>query len=132
MRIILLVSCLVAAELCVGCAGVSTSSNAFLGSAHYPPSNPASVRILGQEPGGAGAERLGQVYIDVEGHPPREQLEQRLRVEAAKLGANAVYIVSDRLHVFPEVFSDFWWGPTETFQETRRDIVAVAVRLNAS
>jgi hypothetical protein len=90
------------------------------------------VRILGQEPGGAGAERLGQVYIDVEGHPPREQLEQRLRVEAAKLGANAVYIVSDRLHVFPEVFSDFWWGPTETFQETRRDIVAVAVRLNAS
>ncbi len=132
MRAIFLASCAGAALLCAGCASVSVTSDAFLGSPHYPPSNPASIRILGQAPGGPGAERLGQVFLDVQGRPPREQLEQRLRAEAAKLGANAVYVVSDRLHVFPQVFDDYWWGPSETFEETHRDIVAVAVRLSGT
>jgi len=133
MRLKLLISCMAAALLGAGCASVSSTGNAFLGSPRYAPTEPAGVQILSGEPAGSNqVVRLGQVFLDVQGRPPREELEQRLRTEAAKLGANAVYVVSDRLHIFPQVFSDFWTGPSQTFEETHRDIVAVAVRVKTS
>ena len=127
-RILLAMALGAAAALCGGCASISTQSNAFLGSPHYPPTTAASVKILMEEPK-QPMERLGQVFLSVEGQPKREDLERRLREEAARLGANAVFVVSDKLHVFPYVYWDPWWGPSGNFEETRRDIVGIAVRL---
>ena len=111
-----------------GCATINVQSNAYLGSPHYPPGNPANVRILPAEPK-EPLERLGQVFLSVDGSPSREELEKRLRAEAAKLGADAVYVTSDRMRIVPYVYWDPWWGPTGPFESSRRDIAAVAVKL---
>ena len=111
-----------------GCASVSSRTNAYLGTPHYPPTNPDSIQIMLSEPPGQ-KERLGEVVITVSGQPKREVIERKLREAAAGLGADTVFIIHDKMHIFPVVYGDWWWGPMGVTEEAYRKIVAVAVKL---
>jgi hypothetical protein len=117
---------LLALLLLAGCASISEYTKVYLGTPTYPPTNPAAIQILSAEPK-RPTERLGEIMLDVDGTPSRERLEHRLKAAAAKLGANAVFVVYDKIHVFPVVYVD-WWGPTTMGEDLRRNIVAVAVK----
>jgi hypothetical protein len=58
-------------------------------------------------------ERLGEILLDISVDPPAPMadIEQKLREEAAKWGANAVFVVRDRV------------VPGE-----RRNLIGVAIR----
>ena len=109
-----------------GCASIGEQNHPYLGAPRYPPVDPAAVRILPAEPN-QPKERLGEIFLTVEGNPNRDRLEHRLKKAAARLGADAVFVVYDKTHVFPLVSYD-WWGPWIT-EDPHRDIVAVAIKL---
>lgn len=111
-----------------GCASISERTNEYLGAPKFPPSDPSSVQILQGEPQQA-KERLGEIILTVDGKPKREELERRLREGAARLGADAVFIAYDKMHVFPVMHGDWWWGPTYVGEDSLRKIVGVAVKL---
>jgi hypothetical protein len=113
--------------LLAGCSTVYRRTHAYLGTPQYLPSNPATVRILQEEPK-QPKERLGEITLTVEGQPKREKIEQKLREGAAALGADAVFIVYDKIHVYPLVYYDWWWGPMGTTETSDRRIVGVAVK----
>jgi hypothetical protein len=80
-----------------GCNTVSTSSIRDPGSPTFPPSDPTKVEVVRAEPTRPHV-RLGEVRpvpfstsVDV------KTIETALRQEAAKLGADAVVVVEDRV-----------------------------------
>ena len=109
-----------------GCASITVQTHAYLGSPHLPPTDPASVPILAAEPPQPKV-RLGEVILSLDGNPPREQVEYRLKAEAAQLGADGVFIVSDRTHIIPIEYWDYW-GPAGYAEDWHRVIVGVAFR----
>jgi hypothetical protein len=115
-----------AAILLAGCATVSTQSRPYLGVPTFAPADPAKVQILAAEPKERHYDRLGEVILDISGNPSKDRMENKLKAAAAKLGAEAVFVVHDQMRVFPVVYVD-WWGPMYS-QETRRGIVAVAIK----
>ena len=110
-----------------GCVSVMVRAHAYLTAPTYPPTQPAEVRILPSEPN-QPKERLGEIILSTNDNPSRAVLEERLRKAAAKMGANAVFIVSDKTHFYPVVYYD-WWYPPWVYQQATRTIVAVAIRL---
>jgi hypothetical protein len=119
------ISLAVAGMLFVGCATISESSHAYLGSPQYPPTAPQSVTLLAATPK-EPVVRLGEVILSVDGNPSREKLEGRLKAGAARLGADGVYIASDQTHIYPLEYWDYW-GPT-TDEYWHRLIVGVAFK----
>ena len=121
---------LLAASLALcGCASISVNSKAYLGSPKYAASDPARVQILAAEPKQPN-DRLVEVMLSVDGSPSRGKLEQKLKQAAAKFGADAVFVVYDKTHVFPVVYVGWRGGPYGVSEEMRRDIVAVAIKYN--
>lgn len=60
----------------------------------YPPTDPSTILVLREEPS-APHDVLGQIVIEPETVLPMSKIEQMLRQEAARMGADAVVIVSD-------------------------------------
>jgi len=114
-----------AALLFGGCASVSENTHAYLGVPQYPPGNPAAVRILAAEPK-PPIDRLGEIILSIEGNPSRQKVENKLKMAAAKLGANGVYIASDKTHIYPLIYWDCW-GPV-TSEDWHRVVVGVAFK----
>lgn len=114
-----------AAVIFSGCASISENTHAYLGSPQLAPTNPDTVQVFMSEPK-QPKERLGEVILSVEGNPAREKLEHKLKVAAAKLGATGVFVVSDRTHIYPVTYLDYW-GP-ESNEYWHRLIVGVAFR----
>jgi hypothetical protein len=110
-----------------GCASVSVRSHAYLATPRYPPTAPDTVQILAAEPN-QPKDRLGEIILNVSGNPSRDMLENKLRKAAAALGANAVFISSDKTRIYPVVYYD-WWYPPWVYQDSVRNIIAVAIRL---
>jgi hypothetical protein len=123
----LLAAALTGLLLVTGCAGIDVHTKPYLTVPAYAPTPPATVQILAAEPN-VPKERLGEIMLSVSGQPSRADIEKRLREAAAKLGANAVFLVYDRTHIFPIVYQDWYWGYAGVSQEVRRDIVGVAIR----
>jgi hypothetical protein len=109
-----------------GCESIYEQTQAYLGAPHFAATAPASVQILTAEPS-QPKERLGEIRLSAEGNPTREELEARLKNAAARMGADAVFVVYDRMHIFPVVYYD-WWGPGWVNESGRRVIVAVAIK----
>jgi hypothetical protein len=109
-----------------GCAIVSEQTHAYFGAPTYPPTKPAAVQILPAEPS-RSHERLGEIILSVEGNPSREKVETKLKQAAAKLGADAVYVVYDKADLFPVIHYD-WWNAYWMTQDPHRYIVAVAIK----
>jgi hypothetical protein len=109
------------------CATVDGRSTPYIGAPHPPPSDPASIALL-HEPPAQPHDPLGEVVVDASTQPapPMEQIEGRLRGEAAKLGADAVVIVMDR--VVPIGFYAAGPGGPIVDTVTGRRVVGVAIK----
>ncbi len=110
------------------CASIDATTTEYVGVPHFPPGDPKVVQILRAEPA-QPLDRLGEIMIDasVDPAPPIEDVEQRLREEAAKLGASAVVIVFDRVQPVGVVVSGPYWAPAAS-PVTGRRLVGIAVR----
>jgi len=108
------------------CSSVSSSSERLIGGPAYPPTSPSSVLILRREPR-KPHERIGHVFVEPSGGPPVEEIENAIRTEAAKLGADAAVIVFDRTRRIGRVYQGPWWDRT-SYPVYGRKIVAVAIR----
>lgn len=109
-----------------GCSSIAVRTHEYLGAQKFAPTTPESVQILEKEPE-ANKTRLGEIIIAADGEPKRDAIEKRIRTAAAKLGADAVFIVYDRTHLFPVVYAD-GWGPTTVTQGSNRNVVGIAVK----
>jgi len=108
------------------CSTISVSSTRYLGVAQFAPTDPNSVEILRREPR-RPHEKLGEVYLEPSGSPPVAEMEQAIRREAAKLGADAAVLVYDRTKRIGTVYQGPWWARSSYAVYGRR-IVAVAIR----
>ena len=84
--------------LLAGCAYVEATTVPYVGVPKYEPVDPATVEVLAAEPK-ERHDRLGEVvlYASADPAPAPADIEKRFRDEAAKWGANAVYVVRDLL-----------------------------------
>ena len=90
--------------------------------------DPFAVKIVRTEPL-EPHERLGEVVIDmsITVPPPIEQVEARLAEESAKLGANGVVVVVDRVKPSEGYVTGTYWGrPMESV--TGRKTIGVAIK----
>ena len=80
------------------CAYVDAQTTQYVGVPRYPPTDPKTVQVLRGEPK-ERHDRLGEVMLDISVDPPApvDDIEGRLRQEAAKWGANAVYVARDTI-----------------------------------
>ena len=89
---------LLAALACTAasCAYVDATTTQYVGVPRFAPGDPAKVQVLPGEPA-QRHDRLGEILLDisVDPAPPVADIEERLREEAAKMGANAVYVIRD-------------------------------------
>ena len=100
----------------------------YVGVAHQPPGEAAKVEILRAEPT-RPHDRLGEVMVDAttDPAPPIEKVEERLRQEAATLGADAVVVVHDRIQPTAVYVTGGWW--TRSVQTvTGRKLIGVAIK----
>lgn len=111
---------------CVSCASVSSSSERMPGAPVFAPTSPGSVAILRREPR-KPHDRIGHVFIEPSGNPPVAEMEQAIRNEAGKLGADAAVIVFDRTRRIGRVYEGPWWD-RRSYPVYGRKIVAVAIR----
>jgi hypothetical protein len=114
------------ALLVVACSSVSVRTQPYLGVPRYAASDPAKVEILGKEPERL-KDRLGEIFLDVEGSPSRDEIEAKLRAAVAELGGDAAFIVFDQTRLFPVVYADPYYGTTVS-ETAIRGIVAVAIK----
>jgi hypothetical protein len=100
----------------------------YVGAPRFPPSDPASVQIVRIEPT-RPHERLGEIVVDTstEPAPPIAEVEEKLRTEAGKLGADAVVVVLDRIQPVGAYVSGPWWGRSVDVI-TGRKVVGMAIR----
>jgi hypothetical protein len=112
--------------LLAGCNTVSLRSSAYLGTPNFPPTDPASVEILQTAPTRPHI-RLGEITAEPSGNPTKEEIEKKLQVAAAKMGANAVVIVSDRTQIMGGVVTGGWYNRQFTTVQGRV-ITTVAIR----
>jgi hypothetical protein len=116
------------ASLLLGCATVEATTTQYVGAPRFPPTDPARVELLRGEPTRANA-RLGEITVDAstEPAPSVAEVEQKLRDEAGKLGADAVVVVYDRVQPVGAYLAGPWWGRSiETI--TGRKVVGVAIK----
>ncbi len=115
-----------AAMTLLACSTVSVSSTRYLGVPEFAPTDPSTVEILRHIPK-KPHEKLGEVFLQPSGHPPVPEMEQALRTEAAKLGADAAVVVYDRFKRIGTVIQGPWWARS-SYPVYGRTIVAVAIR----
>ena len=114
------------AGLATGCNTVSVQSKQYLGVPNYPPTDPASIQVLQTQPTAAHV-RLGEITLQPQGNPTKAQMEEKLRLAASRMGANAVVVVADQTMVFGAMVMGPWWGRTVS-PDVGRVIVGVAIR----
>lgn len=87
------------AFLAAACAYVDATTTQYVGVPRFQPTDPKTVQVLRAEPVQARYDRLGEILLDISVDPPADiaEVEQRLREEAAKWGANAVFVVRDQV-----------------------------------
>ena len=107
------------------CSTVSVSSIRYLGVPQFAPTDPNSVEITRHEPR-RPHEKLGEVYLEPSGSPSVAEMEQAIRTEAAKLGADAAVLVYDKTKRIGTVYQGPWWARSSYAVYGRR-IVAVAI-----
>ena len=130
-RIASLVSCTFALVSCASIdsfMGLEPTTTPYVSAPQLAPSDPAAVKVVRTEPL-EPHERLGEVVIDMSiTVPPKiEDVEALLVQESAKLGANAVVIVVDRVQPSDGyVTGDYWGRPMESV--TGRKTIGVAIK----
>lgn len=117
----------VGGALLAACATLDATTTAYVGAPHVAPTNPATVEILRTEPT-RPHDRLGEITVETstEPAPPITEVEDKVRTEAAQLGADATVVVYDRIQPVGAYVTGPWWGRSiDTI--TGRKLVAVAI-----
>jgi len=80
-----------------GCASVKSTISPYAGATHYSATDPVNVVILRTEPT-RPFDRIGEIALDAATNPaaPNTEVEERMRKDAAKMGADAVVVMLDR------------------------------------
>jgi hypothetical protein len=112
----------------VSCASIDATTTQYVGAKHSAPSDPSTVSILRTEPI-KPHERLGEITIDASVHPspPITDVEARLCKEAARIGAEAVVVVYDRVQPMGVYVSGGYWNRSTT-TITGHKLVGVAIK----
>jgi hypothetical protein len=109
-----------------GCHTVSTSLVPYVGVPKYPPSDPTKIEILQKEPT-RPHEKLGEVVASPDDGVPAQKIEEKLRSQAAKLGADAVVLTHDKMQVVGTRVWGPYWAPEST-AVSARVIVVIAIK----
>jgi hypothetical protein len=112
----------------VACAKMDVRTTEYVGAPRYQPVDPHSVQILRTEPT-VPHDRLGEVEVDAstDPAPPIVKVDEKLTAAAAKLGANAVVVVYDRVQpVAAHVTGPYWGRSIETV--SGRKVIGIAIR----
>ncbi len=111
-----------------GCSYYDSHTITYLGSPRPAPTDPGQVKIL-QSPPTRPHDRLGEIVVDASLDPPPDvaKVEDRFRREAAKLGADAVVVVSDRAETTGWWMTGPYWSPSVSNMQSRI-IVGVAIK----
>jgi hypothetical protein len=112
--------------LLFGCTYVSVDTRRYLAVPSYPPTDPSTVQIL-HSPPTRPHERLGEISLEPQGNPTVAEMEAKLRLAAASMGADAAVIVADRMMFMGSYETGPWWG-REAYAQYGRVIVAVAIK----
>jgi len=111
-----------------GCTSLSSRGLEYVGAPRFGPTDPAGIEILQAEPERAHVklgEAVGNAAVDPA--PSVEKIEARLRREAARMGADAVYLVHDRTEAVGAVAMGPWWS--QSFSPIQgRIVVGVAIK----
>ena len=85
-----------AACAAASCAYVEATTVPYVGVPRFPATKTSAVQVLPREPA-QRHDRLGEVLLDISVDPAPDvaEIEERLRDEAAKMGANAIYVIRD-------------------------------------
>lgn len=120
------------ALLTVGCSYHHAHTITYLGAPRPAPTDAARVEILHQPPE-RPHDRLGEIVVEASLSPPPDvrKLEERFRREAAKLGADAVFIVQDHAQTTGWWVSGPWWSPSVSATQSRI-IVGVALKYRST
>lgn len=127
LQYLTLIAALAALFVGTGCNTITTNTTQYVGVAKFPPSDPAKVEVLRTEPTRPHT-RLGEVRAE----PPSTstdvvKIEAALRQNAAKLGADAVVVVLDRVQVTGAYVVGRWYDRSvESIKG--RVVVAVAIK----
>jgi hypothetical protein len=127
-RALRLVVLTLSAAVLAACASVDVQSTEYVGAPRYQPTDAKSVQILRTEPK-VPHDRLGEVVVDASTDPPPPvvEIEQKLCQAAAKMGANAVVIVLDRVQpVAAYVSGPYWDRSVESV--SGRKVIGIAIR----
>jgi hypothetical protein len=110
------------------CASTDVATTEYVGAPRYQPTEPNGVQILRTEPA-VPHDRLGEIMVDasVDPAPSISEVERKLCKAAAKLGADAVVVVYDRVQPVADYVSGPWWGRSIESISGRK-LVAVAIR----
>ena len=116
------------AGLLASCASIDSQSTQYVGAPHQLPSDPAKVVLLRTEPT-RPHDRLGEVLVEAstDPAPPIEEVEKRLREQAAKIGADAVVIVLDRIQPTGMYVTGGWWNQSLEAISGRK-LIGVAIK----
>jgi hypothetical protein len=119
---------LAAACVLASCASVDATTQQLVGAPKFPPSDPAKVQIVRTEPT-QPHDKLGEVVVDasVDPAPPIADIEAKLRSEAAKLGADAVVVVLDRVQPTGLYVSGGYWNRSVDTVSGRK-VVGIAIK----
>jgi hypothetical protein len=80
----------------IGCNSVEITANRLVGAPTYPPTKPAGIQILRQKPTQA-YDPIADLFVQpTSPSPSTDAIEQALRQQAAKFGADAVLVLSDK------------------------------------
>ena len=107
------IACIVLASLALAsCAtALESTTTPYVSAPQLAPGDPAVVKIVRTEPL-EPHDRLGEVVIDmsITYPPPIERVEAKLAEESAKLGANGVVVVVDRVQPSDNYVTGPYWG----------------------
>ena len=124
----LLTAALMASVLALGaCATVDAQTTAYVGVKHPAPTLASEVQITRLAPTRPFV-RPGEILIDasIDPAPPITQVEEKLREQAATLGADAVVVVYDQIQpVAAYVSGPLWSRDINTIQGRKLKGIAI-------
>lgn len=124
----LLTAALMASVLALAaCATVDAQTTAYVGVEHPEPTLASEVQIM-RVPPARPFVRIGEILIDasVDPAPPITQVEEKLREQAATLGADAVVVVYDQIQpVAAYVSGPLWNRDIDTIQGRKLKGIAI-------
>ena len=111
-----------------GCCGIRTAHTQDVGGPRFAPSDPAQIEILSGVPARPHVE-LGQVWAySYDPSADTSKMEDALRKEAAKLGADAFVVWQDRVQITDSTISEPKVEDSLNLNHHGRTVIGAAIK----